>query len=306
MPRSRFVPTLILALALAGCTLPGAASPTPFSFPTPDLTLTALAAPVETKEPPTAVIVPSETEEIDVPTATATVEEGTPSTLTLTPTISTQDIRPNGTPASAAKLETPPEIDGGHDEWEGSPIVIDKNVYGAANWSGIEDTYGHFFVGWDETALYLAVSVIDDAFVQVSSGRTMFKGDIIELQLDVDLQGDYFSNRLSSDDYQIGLSPGNFGSIGNESYRWYPVVLAGTPPGVSVAAISTEGGYDLEAAIPWTVFGISPEEGDSFGFALSISDNDLAGQAVQQSMVSSVKSRTLTNPTTWGTLVLGP
>jgi hypothetical protein len=56
--------------------------------------------------------------------------------------------------------------------------------------------------------------------------------------------------------------------------------------------------------IPWTVFGVTAEAGDRFGFALSVSDNDLTGAPVQQSMVSNVSSRTLTNPTTWGTLIL--
>ena len=304
MSRPRMILLVALASSLAGCTLPGAASPTPFSFPTPDLTLTALLAPTETVEPPTAVVAPSATDEVDAPTATATTEEETDGTVT--PTVTTQDARPNGTPATAAKLEAAPTIDGDLGEWEGSPIAIDQNVYGAANWSGIEDSYGHFFAGWDDTALYLAVSVTDNTFVQVSTGRMMFKGDIIELQFDADLQGDFFSSRLSSDDYQIGLSPGNFGSIGTGAYRWYPIGLAGSAAGVTLEAVSTDQGYDLEAAIPWTLFAVVPEAGDSFGFALSISDNDLVGQAVQQSMVSTVKSRTLTNPTTWGTLVLGP
>jgi hypothetical protein len=37
---------------------------------------------------------------------------------------------------------------------------------------------------------------------------------------------------------------------------------------------------------------------------VSVSDNDAVGTAAQQSMVSSVSSRTLLNPTTWGTMVL--
>jgi hypothetical protein len=91
------------------------------------------------------------------------------------------------------------------------------------------------------------------------------------------------------------------------AYRWYPASLAGIPAGVTLKAVRTDEGYDLEARIPWSALGgVTPAEGSSFGFALSLSDNDRAGQALQQSMVSTVRGRMLTNPTTWGTLTLGP
>ena len=46
--------------------------------------------------------------------------------------------------------------------------------------------------------------------------------------------------------------------------------------------------------------------GNEYGFALSVSDNDLSEVAVQQSMVSSSSGRLLTDPTTWGILRLEP
>jgi len=74
---------------------------------------------------------------------------------------------------------------------------------------------------------------------------------------------------------------------------------------VVVKAIKRGEGYDLEAKIPWVVFGITPSEGAFYGYALSLSDNDLPGTATWQSMVSSVITRKLANPTSWGTLILG-
>jgi hypothetical protein len=41
-----------------------------------------------------------------------------------------------------------------------------------------------------------------------------------------------------------------------------------------------------------------------YGFAISISDNDAAGTAQQQSLVSSAPARELFDPTTWGTMIL--
>jgi hypothetical protein len=63
-------------------------------------------------------------------------------------------------------------------------------------------------------------------------------------------------------------------------------------------------GYRLEAAIPWSVFGVTPANGQQFGFAISISDNDNPNENVQQKMVSADPFRSLVDPTTWGVLTL--
>src|SRR3990172_12453508 len=103
----------------------------------------------------------------------------------------------------------------------------------------------------------------------------------------------------------MGLWAGNFGSIAPQSYRWYPFAQQAALTTVTVDGKLTPQGYELEARIPWTTFSLTPVEGGRYGFALSISDNDAEGTAAQQSMVSSVSTRTLTNPTTWGTLAMG-
>jgi hypothetical protein len=63
-------------------------------------------------------------------------------------------------------------------------------------------------------------------------------------------------------------------------------------------------GYRIEFAIPWSVFGISPVKGQLLGFAVSVSDNDNKTQDLQQTMISSAPHRVLTDPTTWGLLIL--
>ena len=78
---------------------------------------------------------------------------------------------------------------------------------------------------------------------------------------------------------------------------------------VSVAGVVNEvhqGGYALEVAIPWSMYGLTPTGGLRLGFALNSSDDDQPGVAVQESMISTVSTRTLTDPTTWGTLQLDP
>lgn len=294
----RLVQFLALAASVAACTLPGAASPTPFTFPTPNLTHTAIFAAQITETPPEATPLPGETPIVPTPTGAAVV------TALPSPTLSPLSSRPNGTPVTADYLAAAPTIDGVLTEWTTTAYTANQVVFGAASWTGTSDLSATYYIGWDAGNLYLAAHVRDDRFVQVSTGRYLYKGDDVEIQLDTDLAGDYYSTGLSGDDYQIGLSAGDFGTRAPEAYRWLPAALEASQSAVTVAGRQTAEGYDIEARIPWSAFGLSPAGGSSYGFALSFSDNDLAGSAVQQSMVSSVGTRRYLNPTTWGTLIL--
>jgi len=287
-------PVAFLALlgAVLACTLPGSSSPTPFVIPTSDVTLTAMSS-------ENATSTPTEPSRITLgtgPSATPTVLLGA-SPVVLTPlagettTPISKDTRPNGIPVEAAFLDSPPTVDGDLSDWSSSTANANHIVFGASNWSGASDASSIYYIGWTNEALYLAIKVMDDTFVQVSSGGLIYKGDEVELQLDTDLEGDYFSNILSSDDHQIGLSPGNFASLGTESWRWYPRATRGPLAVITIRANSRLDGYDLEAKIPWSVFGVNPTGGARYGFALSVSDNDLKGAPVQQSMISSISSR---------------
>jgi hypothetical protein len=290
-------PLLILAAALA-CDLPGAAPPTAFVFPTPNETLTAIFAATATPEASASTSTPP-------PAATIAATVVTPAGVPATPTVSSLSTRPNGVVVQAERLDSAPAIDGNLGEWAAFPFKADQIVYGASRWTGASDASAVFTVGWDASYLYLAVRVTDDKYVQVATGDDIWLGDEVEVQLDADLPGDYYTASVSADDYQVGLSAGNFGAIAPQSYRWHPSSKQISLTTVTVAGKATSQGYDLEARIPWTTFSLTPADGARYGFALSISDNDAAGTAAQQSMVSSVVTRKLLNPTTWGTLALG-
>jgi hypothetical protein len=131
----------------------------------------------------------------------------------------------------------------------------------------------------------------------------MYKGDDIEIQLDAQLEADFAEDRLSADDYQIGLSAGNFAGRPPEAYVWLPSERDGTM--IKVAARRTANGYVLEAAIPWWVLGVQPQPERAYGFALSLSDNDTPGTSVQGCMISTSPNRTAyNNPTLLGNLIL--
>ncbi|MEK7278127.1 MAG: sugar-binding protein [Chloroflexota bacterium] len=301
------VPSLLLVAAALACNLPGGAGPNTAATLDAAVTQTVTfqpigsvntAAPSATLQPPIGVTLqwPTDT---PAPTSAAPLPPSTPAP--------TQELtRPNGSPVHALRFAAPPVIDGDVGEWGALTDASDQIVYKPANWSGVGDTSGAFKLAWDDSALYLAVKVVDEHLAQTQSGELIFKGDSVEALFDGDLGGDYSEAKLSADDFQLGFSPGNLatGDPAAQAYLWFPRDRAGQPAGVAVAAQALDVGYQLEAAIPWTVFGIAPAGGDRFGFALSISDNDNPAAAEQESMVSSVSTRKLTNPTTWGTLIL--
>jgi hypothetical protein len=202
-------------------------------------------------------------------------------------------------------MSTPPTIDGVWDEWTSRAYPANAIVFGRDQWAGPEDLEPSFRIGWNNNNLYLAVKVYDDKYVQNATGKDLFKGDSIEILFDNNLFGDFLNNTLNADDYQIGISPGNPDpDTAEEAYLWYPADQAGSRSQVTIAAVGSAGLYRIEFAIPWSVLGVNPSQGQQFGFALSVSDNDNSNQNVQQTMASSTNNRMLTNPTTWGILTL--
>ncbi|MGD8814497.1 MAG: sugar-binding protein [Anaerolineales bacterium] len=325
--RAQVLSLIFVFVAVLACTLPGAAPPTPFSFPLPNLTMTAIFG-TAMQDPSTPPTIPeiqvteltategpspttsaSDTPEPPTSTPTRTPTPLSPTATGVVPTPTTSSAptaRPNGVTINATKLSTPPTIDAVLTEWTSNVFSANSIVYGAFAWTGSSDLSATCYTGWDSTNLYLALSITDDTFVQISSGVYMYRGDSVELQFDKDLQGDFYSTSQTSDDTQLGFSPGNFNGLSPEAYRWYPTSLSGPLSSVTVASRKTTQGYDMEIKIPWTTFGITPIAGTRFGFALSVSDNDQVGIAVQESMVSSVSTRQWGDPTTWGTLYLAP
>lgn len=214
-------------------------------------------------------------------------------------------LRP-GEKVVAGYVSTPPVIDGNWDDLIAPEYSAASIVYGSAQWTGATDNSARFKVGWNNDFLYIAALVTDDLYVQQAVGYDLYKGDSLEILMDSSLPGDYEVNQLNSDDFQLGISPGKGGiGLNSESYLWFPKGQRGDRSTVvQSAAISVDGGYMIEAAIPWGMFGLVPVNGKRYGFAFSISDNDVPGSQIQQSMVSSSPQRGLTRPKTWGELFL--
>jgi hypothetical protein len=219
------------------------------------------------------------------------------------------DQRPveNATPVSAYFTAAPPKIDGALADWGNSLGYSVPNIV-----SGKTENTARYGLRWDKTYLYIAVKVADNIFVQeTSGGANLYKGDSVEILLDANMKGDYCDSTMNGDDYQLGISPGylqNHASAEQSAYLWSPIHSKGARSfTISANFTSTPdpAGWLLEARIPWSVFGVSPVEGESYGFVFSVSDNDHPATAQQDGLISTVSKRSDPfNPMEWGTLNL--
>ena len=330
---------MIMIVALTGCTLPGFSTPTPFSFPTPDKTMTALFEPTQavpatsaaddTPSDPagataTAKVLPTNTQEVEPTDTVQDTNTPPPPPPTATKTVLSfvgPAIR-GGPSVKVSKKTFDITIDGSQAEWTVPwQYVIDFVVFGGSNWTNEDDCSGDIKAVWDEDYLYFVVKVKDDKYVQEGSKEKIYLGDSIEIVFDRYVSGDYYLQAMTADDYQIGISPGRYGIASTayvpgklalatiseppEAYMWFPKIYAGTKTEIKIGAAEVPSGYQLEFKIPWSLIGVTnPNSGDHYGFAISISDNDVAGTLLQQSMVSNVSTRFYNDPTTWGDLTL--
>jgi hypothetical protein len=308
--RSRALLTVLITVTLlAGCNLPSNSTPSPDIFLTPNLTMTAIFnQPVPASVPPTVTPGPNEAatatpqdKPTDTPQASPTVGASpTPLVRTAIPSIEPTSDRPG---VNAAFLSSAPKIDGVWDEWKTTQYPLRSVVFGEKAWKNAADLSAAYRIGWDDNNLYIAVKVTDNKYVQNASGADLYKGDSIDLLFGANSGTN--ATALTDKDFQLGISPGK-GEVGKntESYLWLPAADAGALSKVQIAAVSMSNGYRVEAAIPWSTFGVKPADGQQYSFALSISDNDQEGKSVQEKMISSAPDRVLDNPSTWGVLSL--
>lgn len=305
-----FIILMISILLVIACSLPGQKTSSSLFTITPNQTMTALFASNQTALSGLSTVVPDVTLTVtptDIPTGTSTLTStptATPTNTFLPPTLTPIPAR-TGSMIYVPYLNHTISFDGMWDEWTSYEYPANYVIYGYNNWVGGSDLQSSFRLSWNYDALYIAVKVLDDTYVQNSSGQNLYKGDCLEILFDADLYGDYYSRQLTWDDYQFGISPGTPDINGlKEVFLYFPHGKAGSLSNVIIGSTSGEGVYRIEAAFPWSIFGINPQPWQHFGFAVRVSDNDNAGANEQQSMVTNVSGNVLVDPTTWGEIVL--
>ena len=187
-------------------------------------------------------------------------------------------------------VDPPITVDGDLDDWDNvpNPIILNRNeqvTYMPETWTGPADLSGTIRLCW-RSGFCIAAEVTDDRVQQPYSGSAVYKGDHINLW--VDLKPTLEPGRILFGDgqYHIAVSPGNFaGKAGGEN-PIPPEIVVYLPDGVparggEAVARRTESGYVIEASIPFSHLRMTPPVRDqyaTFEVALGDSDNTPAGQ----------------------------
>jgi len=145
---------------------------------------------------------------------------------------------------------------------------------------------------YNATYLYLLVEVKDNTKTN-DSGADWYQDDAIELFIDGN--NSKTTNYDGSNDFQI-------------AFRYNDAVVhAGTggitTSGISFAIQDVTGGYNLEARIPWSALNTTPSVGKTFGFEISVDDDDNGGVRDAQVSAFSTLGTAYNNPSVFGAVI---
>ncbi|HPA17925.1 MAG TPA: sugar-binding protein [Verrucomicrobiae bacterium] len=205
------------------------------------------------------------------------------------------------------KPDPPPAVDGQLEEWTSVPGALVLNraeqaTWGSAHWKSPDDLSAKVWLAWRQDMLYLAADVADDKIRQTERGAGIWKGDCVQLYLDLAPDDEIGRKHFGKGQLQIVFSPGNFRRGGDsltdcppESYCVKPSALE--LRGALVAAQQTGHGYTLEAAIPWATLGVGrPVAGMPANFEIAVFDTDGTEPRPEKLLSFSTKPWAMTRP----------
>jgi len=171
----------------------------------------------------------------------------------------------------------PPSIDGRLDEWRDTPAIVlgpgrSGSVKITNNYGGESDCAARIMTGWDATAFYFAAEVRDDRFHQDEDGRSIWRGDCIQLAFHKwppNAKGGYDGSEV-----ELGLTRTRRGPY---VYRWMPD--EGEVRDARLAVQRTQDGRTVyEAAVPWSALKLAaPAAGTRWTASFTVNDNDGGG-----------------------------
>lgn len=195
-------------------------------------------------------------------------------------------------------VDPPIQVDANLDDWQNIPNTIEMADAGhvtwhkeakAKVWQGPQDLSATVRLAWRNDGIYVAAEVTDDIVQQPYRGRDVWKGDYVNLWLDMRPGIEPNRTVLGQGQFHIGMSPGNFnGTAGGEGII-PPRVFAFMPQNLPlkngrVAVRRTAKGYVMEAFILFADLDLTDVRRNAHAaFEIAVSDSD--GKPAVQEMI---------------------
>lgn len=193
-------------------------------------------------------------------------------------------------PVYAVPAELPITVDGLLEEawWNANQEDITNVIEPIIN--GEEDLSASWRALWNQTFLYLFVSVTDDRLRDNSSDY--FNDDAIEIYLDMGLER---SESYDVNDRQLSISWNSNNVVAQQGTLGM---------GVLTSVVNTEVGYDVEVRLPWSALGFTPAAGRFFGFDVQVIDDDTVGERDGKMAWFAKEDESDVNPSLFGLVFL--
>lgn len=192
------------------------------------------------------------------------------------------------------EVSSAPAIDGAIDPvWTAEAANELTNV----NVGSVDDTTdfsGHWKSVWDSTNLYFLIDVTDDSLVKDSAQN--FQDDQVAIYIDADRsQGSTFDG-VNDFEYAFRYDDPGVVHPGANSVN--------DTTGVSFNLLPSSTGYVLEVSVPWTTLGVTPENLDTLGIDVHVTDDDDGGNRDSKIAWNDSTDQAFSDPATFGTATL--
>ncbi len=186
---------------------------------------------------------------------------------------------------------TAPTIDGDLTDWGTFPTYSITNILSGTIGSN-GDLSAEFGVRWDNTNLYLAGIVTDDALI--NDGGNSWENDGFEVYIDA---GNEKATSYDANDHQLLF-------LYNDPTVYYHSGAGNDPVGVSFGMTPTNLGYVIEIQLSWVFLGATPSNNNLLGLDIHVNDDDDGAARDKKIAWSSTIDQAWSNPTLFGTYSL--
>ncbi|RYX84494.1 hypothetical protein EON83_09950 [bacterium] len=255
----------------------------------------------------------------------------TPAQYTQAQTLLQQKVAQTSAPRDygVVRAANPANIDGKADEW---PELLDDNSKILEIQDSPQQRFGRVSLRYDDNNLYLGYRVFANHGTMINAGqdpRLLFKnGDVVDLMIGPDREK---PEGASAGDTRILMTlmankpvavlnqkvapgaPANEKFDFSSPWRTIPFGRVAVVPQVTMATSPINGGYFVEAAIPWSVLNLAPRAGLKLKGDVGVLFADNGGTQTIARQYWSNKATGLVNdvpgeadltPNLWGTLTL--